>query len=141
MGAREIVRYLLKQGARTDVFFAAMLGRTATVTAMIDLDPATVESLGSHGINLMLHVGYGGKPAMANAVLQHITDRGPQCNRAIHTATLSNHVELVRWLVENGATDINTPNFFGKTPLGAAKERGFDELAELLRQNSGVSTA
>ena len=87
----------------------------------------------------MFYVGYGGKPAMADAILQHVEDRGPQCNRAIHTATLSNHVELVGWLIENGATDINTPNFFDKTPLDAATERGFTELAELLRQHGGVS--
>ncbi|MBT5901912.1 MAG: ankyrin repeat domain-containing protein [Opitutaceae bacterium] len=139
MGQREIVRYLLTQGARNDVFSAAMLGHTETVKAMIDLETATVDSRGPHGINLMFYVGYGGKPAMADAILQHVEDRGPQCNRAIHTATLSNHVELVGWLIENGATDINTPNFFDKTPLDAATERGFTELAELLRQHGGVS--
>jgi len=138
MGARDIVHYLLAQGARADVFSAAMLGHTTTVTAMIDLEPTTVDSRGPHSINLMFYVGYGGKPKMAEAVLRHIVERGPQCNRAIHTATLSNHVELVGWLIENGATDINTPNFFGKTPLDAATERSYTELAELLRQNGGV---
>ena len=116
MGARDIVRYLLANGVRCDVFSAAMLGHTETVKAMIDLESATVDSHGPHGINLMFYVGYGGQTAMADAVLQHIPDRGPHCNRAIHTATLSNHVELVGWLNDNGATDINTPNFLRENP-------------------------
>lgn len=140
MGARDIVRFMLANGVRCDVFSAAMLGHTDTVKAMIDLDSTTVDSRGPHGINLMFYVGYGGQTAMADSVLQHIPDRAPHCNRAIHTATLSNHVELVSWLIKNGATDINTPNFFDKTPLDAALDRNFTELAEVLRQNGGVTS-
>ncbi len=100
MGRRDIVQHLLSAGARGDVFSAAMLGHTKTVQAMIDLETATVDSRGPHGINLTFYVGYGGKIPMAESVLRHIPKRGPQCNRAIHTATLSNHLELVGWLIK-----------------------------------------
>lgn len=104
MGRRDIVRYLLENGARADSFSAAMLGHTTTIAALVNLTPAT------------------------------------ECNQAIHTATLSNHIELVAWLLKSGADNPNTKNFFGKTPLDAALDRDFNELAELLRQNGGETS-
>lgn len=48
--------------------------------------------------------------------------------------------DIVRYLLENGADNPNTKNFFGKTPLDAALDRDFNELAELLRQNGGQTS-
>lgn len=138
MGQNDIVEYLLSQGARTDVFSAAMLGHTTTVTSLIDLTPRTATSRGPHGLTLMFYVGYGGQPAMAEAVLPHLSNPAAQANRAIHTATIANRIELVEWLIKHGADDINTPNFFGKTPLDTAIARGHDELVELLRDHGGI---
>lgn len=140
MGRRDIVRYLLDHGARADSFSAAMLGHTATVAAMIGLTPATAITRGPHGLPLMFYVGHGGQPAMAEVVVPHLTNVSGECNRAIHTATLSNHIDLVAWLLKNGADNPNTKNFFGKTPLDAALDRDFTDLAKLLRQNGGKTS-
>lgn len=141
MGRQDIVRYLLENGARADSFSAAMLGHTATITALVNLTPATAITRGPHGLPLMFYVGHGGQPAMAEVVVPLLENPAAQCNRAIHTATLSNHIELVAWLLKNGADNPNTKNFFGKTPLDAALDRDFNELAELLRQNGGQTSA
>jgi uncharacterized protein len=137
MGRADIVRHLLAHGARVDSFSAAMLGDAATIQALVNLEPALANAKGPHGLPLMFYIGYGGSVPMAETVVPHLADRAGECNRAIHTATLSNHENLVAWLIQNGATDLNTKNFFGKTPLDAAMERKFDGVARLLRAHGG----
>src|SRR6478609_8599052 len=126
MGRADIVRHLLASGARVDILTAAMLGDAGSVAALVRLEPATANTAGPHGLPMMFYVGHGGSVAMAEAVAPLLPDRAAQCNRGLHTATLSNHEKLVEWLIQNGATDLNTQNFFGKTPLDAALERKFD---------------
>jgi hypothetical protein len=137
MGRADIVRHLLASGARVDILTAAMLGDAATVAALVKLEPATARTEGPHGLPMMFYVGHGGSVAMAEAVAPLLPDRADQCNRGLHTATLSNHENLVEWLIKNGATDLNTRNFFGKTPLDAAVERNFGGVARLLRAHGG----
>jgi ankyrin repeat protein len=86
----------------------------------------------------MFYVGYGGNVAMAEVVTSHVKERAAECNRALHTATLSGHEPLVEWLIKNGATDLNTKNFFGKTPLDVALDRKFSGIAQLLKANGGM---
>ncbi len=137
MGRADIVCYLLSNGVRVDSFSAAMLGDAGTIQALMKLEPGIAHAKGPHGLPLMFYVGYGGSVVMAEAVTPHLMDKAGECNRALHTATLSGHEALVEWLIKNGATDLNTQNFFGKTPLDAALEQKFDGIAKLLRSNGG----
>jgi hypothetical protein len=139
MGRADIVRYLLSAGVRVDSFSAAMLGDAGTIQALLKLEPGIANAKGPHGLPLMFYVGYGGSVAMAAALTPHLKNRGGECNRALHTATLSGHEALVEWLINNGVTDLNTKNFFGKTPLDAATEKNFDSIAKLLRAHGGKS--
>ena len=63
MGNREIAEFLIGQGARFDIFVAAMLGRIDVVRALIAAWPALVDSKGPHGIPLMRHARAGGEGA------------------------------------------------------------------------------
>jgi hypothetical protein len=63
MGAREIAVYLLDNGARMDVFAAAMLGYVDVVRAMLDARPELREARGPHGIPLAAHAEAGGEHA------------------------------------------------------------------------------
>ena len=63
MGNREIALFLLDQGARLDVFAAAMLGYADVVRAILAERPETAESLGPHGIPLLVHAQKGGDHA------------------------------------------------------------------------------
>jgi ankyrin repeat protein len=137
MGRTDIVRYLLANGARVDSFSAAMLGDADTIQSLVKLEPGIANAKGPHGLPLMFYVGYGGSVPMAEAVVPLLTEKAAECNRALHTATLSNREALVAWLLKNGVTDVNTQNFFGKTPLDAAVERKFDGIAKLLRAHGG----
>lgn len=63
MGRRDIASYLLEQGARIDLFAAAMLGKLEIVKSMIDDNPHLKDALGPHTIPLMQHAIAGGDEA------------------------------------------------------------------------------
>jgi hypothetical protein len=63
MGAREIALFLLEQGARMDVFAAAMLGYLDVVKAAVSAHPGVAGALGPHRIPLLRHAVMGGEPA------------------------------------------------------------------------------
>lgn len=62
-GSREIALHLIEQGARVDLFAAAMLGQLAVVKAIIEANPAALHSKGAHSIPLMMHAQQGGEQA------------------------------------------------------------------------------
>lgn len=63
MGRKDIARYLLDNGARMDIFAAAMLGYREVVAAMLTAEPRMVNALGPHGIPLLVHAQQGGDEA------------------------------------------------------------------------------
>jgi hypothetical protein len=63
MGRRDIAEYLLSQGARMDLFVAAMLGKLEIVKATLTAYPALKDSYGPHRIGLTRHAEMGGEPA------------------------------------------------------------------------------
>lgn len=63
VGRRDIAEWLLSQGARMDIFAAAMLGEFAIVKAMIDRYPFMAKAKGPHGISLKQHAMMGGERA------------------------------------------------------------------------------
>ena len=63
MGRKDIAEYLLFNGARLDIFAAAMLGKLEIVKAILDAFPDALESLGPHGISLLEHAITGGEDA------------------------------------------------------------------------------
>jgi hypothetical protein len=63
MGNREIALFLLSQGARLDIFAAAMLGRLDIVKSAVEAFPGIQRSLGPHGITMMTHAVKGGSEA------------------------------------------------------------------------------
>jgi hypothetical protein len=63
MGRRDIALFLLEQGARIDLFAAAMLGETEIVRAVLAAYPGERDALGPHGIPLIEHARAGGEDA------------------------------------------------------------------------------
>src|SRR5215217_4669011 len=79
MGRVDIANYLLKHGARLDLFAAAMLGRLEIVRAALDAYPEAINIPGPHGIPLIAHAQAGGNAAiqvfeyLTSLVSQHTT--------------------------------------------------------------------
>ncbi len=65
VGRRDIALYLLDQGARLDLFAAAMLGQLELVQATLRAFPAALHVPGPHGIPLLAHAKAGGDQAAA----------------------------------------------------------------------------
>ena len=63
MGRRDIATFLLDQGARLDLFAAAMLGEIEVVSAILNAFPAMRQAKGPHGIPLIEHARAGGEEA------------------------------------------------------------------------------
>lgn len=64
MGRRDIALYLLENGARLDLFAAAMLGNLEIVKAALDAYPSAIDILGPHDIPLIAHAQVGGNEAL-----------------------------------------------------------------------------
>lgn len=65
MGNKAIANFLLENGARIDIFAAAMLGKLEIVKAALSFYPDAVDIPGPHGIPLIDHAEAGGPEAKA----------------------------------------------------------------------------
>lgn len=70
MGRQDIATFLLENGARLDLFAAAMLGRLEIVKAALEAFPEAVRTPGPHGIPLIAHAEMGGDEA--KGVLEYL---------------------------------------------------------------------
>lgn len=59
LGNKEIVTYLISQGARANLFVLTMLGKTALVKPVIETYPELLFAKGSHGLTLLHHAQIG----------------------------------------------------------------------------------
>lgn len=69
-GNRAIAEWLLEQGARMDIFAAAMLGELSIVIEIMQRQPHALHAAGPHGIPLIRHAEMGGK--QAEPVLEYL---------------------------------------------------------------------
>ena len=63
MGRRDIVEYLLSQGARIDIFCTTMMGQLDAVKAFLTLQPNLIDAKGPHGFSLHMHAQAGAEAA------------------------------------------------------------------------------
>jgi ankyrin repeat protein len=50
----------------------------------------------------------------------------------LHIAVMHNHIQIVKYLIDNYDVDVNVRNHAGKTPLMIAKEKSFSNIANYL---------
>ena len=139
MGARSIAEFLLERGAPMSIFIAAMLGDTEQVARYLEADPALAGSKGVHGITILYHAALSGKTEIADLLVER--GGGVGANDALHAAVKFGHLEMVKWLLAHGVDEVNALNFDKKTPLQVTLERGYDEIAALLRAKGGQESA
>ncbi len=73
-GNHEIAHYLIAQGARPDLFAAAMMGNLSVVRGLIEATPGLQALPGPHGISLRRHAELGGE--VAAGVLAYLDELG-----------------------------------------------------------------
>lgn len=64
MGRKDIAHFLLDNGARLDLYAAAMLDRVDVIAAALAAQPGLVDVPGPHGIPLIAHAKAGGADAV-----------------------------------------------------------------------------
>lgn len=133
MGNREIALFLLSQGARIDAFAAAMLGYRDVVRALLQANPQTAVTKGPHAISLMYHAAISGNLDMAGDIKAHLPANSPDINKALTSAARAGQLEMVRWLLDNGVTDVNAKDGANNTALKYATQNNFPEIATTLR--------
>jgi ankyrin repeat protein len=136
VGNREIAHYLLEQGAKLTPGAAAMLGRLPELEAMLSKDSTLADSVCVHGIRMLFHGALSGQVAVMDLLVKH--GAKGDFEHALHGAVYGESVEVVKWVLENGVTDVNTLNFQQKTPLAYAVENGLTEIAALLKSHNAV---
>jgi ankyrin repeat protein len=131
IGRQDIAEYLLEQGAPLGICTAAMLGRLETVRHLLQKDPAQAQAFGAHGrISAFYHAAISGDTEITALLLENGATVDDQ---ALHAAVRHDHIDMVKWLLENGIGDINVHNFNDQTPLQAAIENGHEAIATVLR--------
>lgn len=76
VGNKEIAQFLLDNGARMNLFCAAMLGKIEIVKSILTAFPNLKTSKGPHGLQLLHHAKKGGDGA--KEVLQYLESIGSQ---------------------------------------------------------------
>lgn len=137
IGNRDIVNYLLDNGARQDIFSSAMLGEKKLVHAFLKTNPGIVNVRGPHRFSLLYHVAISGKTEIADLLKPHLTHLAEDSNQALHAAARGGALPMTEWLLNNGVTDPNTTDFAGNTPAMTADKKGFSQLVMLLKKHGG----
>jgi cytohesin len=95
----DIVDFMLARGAKTDIFAAALLGRTETVRALLKEKPELAKSRSRRGTT------------------------------PLHIAAEHSHKDIVEMLILHGADlDAADQSRFGASPLGLARDKDVMEL-------------
>ena len=74
LGNKEIVNYLIKQGARVNIFVLSMLGKKDIVIPTLEAYPNLIYAKGAHGFSLLHHAKQGGKDS--TEILDYLKDKG-----------------------------------------------------------------
>ncbi len=117
VGRRDIVEYLMRQGARPTMFTYAMLGGYDIVRAMIELTPGIQKLQGPHGISLLNHA-----------------EAGLRMKDKMTNQQISNSEKLIDYLKKLGDADGKTyekfdeskmPKYLGDYRYGEGENDGF----------------
>jgi ankyrin repeat protein len=131
VGNRAVAEFFLSKGVPTTICTAAMLGHIDEVKAFLDKDPALANAKGAHGITLMFHASMSGDLELLKLLKSRGCTEG--YSDALHGAISYKYTDLIAWLLDNGATDVNVPNWENKTPLQRAQASGQTDVVELLK--------
>lgn len=136
VGNRAIAEFFLAQGVASNICAAAMLGRLEEVQGYLEQDRTQANARGAHSIPVMFHASMSGNIKITELLKAYGSSEG--YSDAVHGAIAYGHKDMVVWLLDNGATDVNVQNYEGKTPLKKAIEGDQTEIAELLRERGAT---
>jgi ankyrin repeat protein len=131
MGRKDIAEHLLASGAKLDPYGAALLGMRQELEGFLGEDPGLLQRPGVHQAFPVLFMAMTGGHVELSRWL--IEQGAPVSEKTplIHAAAGSGDPELVRMLLERGVTP-RIGGFKGLSPLHIAARAGHAEVARLL---------
>lgn len=131
MGRKDIAEYLLSRGARLDPYGAALLGKQAELAAFLREDAELVRRPGVHNAFPVLFMAMKGGHVDLSRWLIEQGAPVPEKTSLVHAAAGSGKPELVGMLLERGVR-VNVGGFKGLTPLHIAARAGDPETVRRL---------
>ncbi len=133
---RGVVEFLLSRGVPLTLYEACAVGALEQVKAMVEADPACVNTLAPDGFPPLALASFFGHPAVAEFLLAHGARVDTAASNAmkvtaLHAAAAGRHVAICAILLQHGA-DPNARQHGGFTPLHAAAANGQEELVRML---------
>jgi len=138
-GKRDVVEALLASGVELNIFEAAATGQTDRVRALIEHDPALVNSYSPDGFAPLSLAAFFGHPDTVDALLAagaevNAPSRETMKLTPLASALATGHNQIARTLIEHGA-NVNAKGDTDVTPLHTAAARGNIEAATFLLEH------
>ena len=138
-GKRDVVEALLASGVELNIFEAAATGQTDRVRALIEHDPALVDSYSPDGFAPLSLAAFFGHPDTVDALLAagaevSAPSRETMKLTPLASALATGHNQIARTLIEHGA-NVNAKGDTDVTPLHTAAARGNIEAATFLLEH------
>lgn len=131
----EISKSAEHEGGHTHLMRASLEGQTETVEALLE-QGADVNATDSEGRTALMYAAVNMHTDAAKALLEHGADVNATANdgcTALMLAASSDDIEIVRALLSKGADVSGKFTQTGKTALKLAEEKGYTDIAQLLR--------
>ena len=140
-GKRDIARLLADGRTDLDLYEACTVGSVEQARALIEKNPAQVNSTSPDGFPPVALAAYFGHPEIVELLIASGADVNAQATNAmkvaaIHAAVSARDVRCVEILLRSGA-DPNLQQQQGFTPMQAAVANGDQEIIQLLTSHGG----
>jgi ankyrin repeat protein len=135
-GQQQIAQMLVQTGVTLTLHEASAVGDLTRVQFLLAENPERLEELSNDGFTILGFAAYFGREALVKWLLEQDAEVNRKSNNpmkvaALHSAVSSQHVGIVRLLLEHGA-DANLPQEQGICPLHQAAHNGDVEITRLL---------
>jgi ankyrin repeat protein len=134
----------LADAATLTIWEAAALGRDDRVAALLDADPALVNTVSPDGYPPVALAAFFAGASTVRLLLDRGAEvgapaRNPMQVQPLHAAVAARNVESVALLIERGA-DVDARQQVGYTPLMGAASAGRADIADLLLRHGADAT-
>lgn len=128
--------FLLNANTTLDIFETTTAAKADQVSSILERDPAAAKSWSADGFTALHFAAFFNRAEIAGILIHKGADvsavaRNPMKVMPLHSATAAHSGEIVRLLLENGASP-NVPQEGGWVPLHEAAQIGDKEMVTVL---------
>ncbi|OQY96546.1 MAG: hypothetical protein B6D37_01575 [Sphingobacteriales bacterium UTBCD1] len=133
------VEILKKNKQQLDIFEAASIGDTETISQLLDKAPTLLNSFSPDGFTVLGLASFFGHLSLVKLLLNKGANPNIASNNQfkvapIHSACATTNLNIAELLIKHGA-DINAKQMKGVTPLHSTAHNGQTKLSKLLIDN------